>query len=104
MKDETLKGLTATKGAIRYAGGITKITVSLDMIKAAEKSRSVYNDYLKEEKKKKEEKEKEKKYLKRKRGNWKKWRLREIGFILSYKNIKKEKGLYRKNEEGIAIH
>ena len=96
MKDDTLKGLGAIKDAIKHVGGITKITVSLDMIKAAEKSRSVYNEYLKEEKKNKEEKENEKKHMKRKRGNWKKWRLRKIGFILSYKNIKKEKGLHRK--------
>ena len=63
MKDETSKGLRAIKDAIKHAGGITKITVSLDMIKAAGKSRSVYNEYLKEEKKKKEENEKEKKAL-----------------------------------------
>ena len=94
MKDETLTELRAIKDAIKHADGITEIAVSLDMIKAAEKSRSVYNEHLKEEKKKK--RKKKKKYMKRKRGNWKKCRLRKIGFILSYMNIKKEKGLHRK--------
>ena len=60
MKDETLRGLRATKDAVKHAGGITNIAVSLDMIKAAEKSRSYYAEYLRKEKKKKEEKEKEK--------------------------------------------
>ena len=58
MKDETLRGLRAIKDAVKHAGGITNIAVSLDMIKAAEKSRSYYAEYLR--KKKKEEKEKEK--------------------------------------------
>ena len=50
---------TSIKDAVKHAGGITNIAVSLDLIKAAEKSRSYYAEYLREEKKKKEEKEKE---------------------------------------------
>ena len=37
MKDETLRGLRAIKDAVKHAGGITNIAVSLDMIKGAEK-------------------------------------------------------------------
>lgn len=59
MKDETVKGLRAIKDEIKHAGGITNVTVSLDMVKAAENSRSIYYKYLNEEKRKKEEKEKD---------------------------------------------
>ena len=41
MKDETVKGLRAIKDEIKHAGGITNVTVSLDMVKAAENSRSI---------------------------------------------------------------
>ena len=65
---------TSIKDAVKHAGGITNIAVSLDMIKAAEKSRSYYAVYLRKEEKKKEEKEekdnekeKEKKSEERKR-------------------------------------
>ena len=59
MKDETLIGLRVIKDAIKHAGGITKVEVSLNMIKAAEKSRSLYHEHLKEEKKTNEEKKNE---------------------------------------------
>ena len=49
MKDETLIGLRVIKDTIKHAGGITKVEVSLNMIKAAEKSRSLYHKHLKEE-------------------------------------------------------
>ena len=54
-----LIGLRVIKDAIKHAGGITNVKISLDMIKVAERSRSVYHEHLKEEKKKKEGKKRE---------------------------------------------
>ena len=56
---KTLIGLRVIKDAIKHAGGITNVKISLDMIKVAERSRSVYHEHLKEEKKKKEGKKRE---------------------------------------------
>ena len=82
MKDETLIGLRAIKDAIKNAGGITKVEVSLDMIKAAEQSRSVYHEHLKEEEKKKRKANK----MKQERENWKKRKLKKTNYIQSYRN------------------
>ena len=56
---EILIGLRVIKDTIKHAGGITKVEVSLNMIKAAEKSRSLYHEHFKEEKKENEEKKNE---------------------------------------------
>ena len=59
LKPETLRGLRAIKCAIDEFGGVTQIPITLDMINAADKSRSVYSQYLREEELKKQKKEKE---------------------------------------------
>ena len=82
MKDETLIGLRAIKDARKNAGGITKVEVSLDMIKAAEQSRTVYHEHLKEEKKKKRKANK----MKQERENWKKRKLKKTNYVQSYRN------------------
>ena len=53
LKPETLRGLRAIKCAIDEFGGVTQIPITLDMINAADKSHSVYSQYLREELKKK---------------------------------------------------
>ena len=57
LKPETLRGLRAIKCAIDEFGGVTQIPITLDMINAADKSRSVYSQYLREEELKKQKKE-----------------------------------------------
>ena len=94
MKDETLRGLRAIKDAVKHAGGITNIAVSLDMIKAAEKSRSYYAEYLRKEKKKKRRRtmrKKRRRNLKREKGSMKKGQLRKVDCMQSYKNTERER-------------
>ena len=63
MKDETLIGLRVIKDAIKHAGGITNNKISLDVIKAAERSRSVYHEKKKKEGKKRESDEAKKRKI-----------------------------------------
>ena len=91
MKDETVKGLRAIKDEIKHAGGITNVTVSLDMVKAAENSRRIYYNYLSEEKKKKEEKEKDNEKGPEKRSDERKRKHEE--------RVAEEKRLYEKLQE-----
>ena len=59
LKPETLRGLRAIKCAIYEFGGVTQIPITLDMINAADKSHSIYSQYLREEELKKKEEEME---------------------------------------------
>ena len=99
MKDETLRGLRAIKDAVKHAGGITNIAVSLDMIKAAEKSRSYYAEYLRKEKKKKEEKEKDNEKEKEKKSEERKRKHEERTAEESRLYAKLQE--YRKREEAV---
>ena len=98
MNDETVKGLKAIKDEIKHAGGIRHyVTVSLDMVKAAENSRSIYYKYLNEEKRKKEEKEKDNEEAPEKKSDERKRKREEI---VAEKNRLYEKlQEYREKEE-----
>lgn len=66
MKDETLIGLRAIKDTVKHSGGVTKVTISLEMVRAAEKSHTFYKDHLEQEKMKSDVKVKSNEERKRK--------------------------------------
>ncbi len=61
LNQETIVGLRAVKDGVQDFGGVHKVVVSLDILKAAENARRLYQKYLDEEQMKKRQKEAEKK-------------------------------------------
>ena len=49
MKDKTIIGLRATKAAEQDNGGVQNVLITLDMIKAVEKSHHLYTELLRHE-------------------------------------------------------
>ena len=63
MKGETITGLRAIKAAVTECGGEYNVPISLDMVKVADKSYTLYKEQLKQEKMKKQKKETDKKEI-----------------------------------------
>ena len=49
MKRETLTGLRSVKAAVQEYGGVDKVPITLDTVKAAENSNRLYNEHLREQ-------------------------------------------------------
>ena len=49
MKRETLTGLRSVKAAVQEYGGMDKVPITLDTVKAAENSYRLYNENLRPE-------------------------------------------------------
>ena len=69
MKGENIAGLRAIKAAVTECGDEHNVTISLDMMKVADKSYRLYKEQVKQEQMKKQKKETDKKEIEEKSGS-----------------------------------
>ena len=90
MNDETLIGLSTIKAAIKECGSANNIPVTLDNIKAAEKSHQLYVEHIKRNSSRSSKRQLRNKKKLRRRGNWRKYKLRKGGCMKKLQALKDE--------------
>ena len=82
----TIIGLRASKAAVEECGGVNKVPITKDLLKAATNSHRMYTEHLREEDAKKRQKEAERSSSKHTKGNLMRYGLKRKACMTSLNN------------------
>ena len=86
LNEETIIGLRASKAAVEECGGVNKVPITKDLLKAATNSHRMYTEHLREEDAKKRQKKLKDQSSKHTKGNLMRYELKRKACMTSLDN------------------